>query len=542
LKITSFYVDWVFISGIYMKIKFVFLLFVIQFGIPLLAMEETKGTQCKEDTGLVQMPYEIILNILIFLNDDDPRKHLKELANVRMISKQFCNYVDGKALAVILVYKWGKQNAIKTLKFGKDRNNVFFDNAKEKIKDFYQKEINKSYKTEPLNFIWHLDDFQIDILSGDDSSPITSINHYKINNVHPVVLAVFGCNFTWLNQCLSQTNHHDDETLAKITKIFRLKSDEVPLIFSLLKKVDFKNVEEILKNLNPIFKTNDDLGIFMASAQLNWSELFDHAQEIGVNLSNSKGEYDETPLHIACRLGHKEIIKKIAEINILLFNQENRFHQTPIIILLQNNQKLVEELKILINAGVPERLYYPSPMRLLTNMQFSICGIYLCTNLLNLMATDRIQDGCFLHTLVTHALVGFIFPIYFNYFKNVYLKKKVDDTRSWNEETLTPTITILVFKNNLKSLKQYIENFNPDINVQDINGNTALHHAVKQGNYEICKYLLEKKINVDILNKEGMKAYDLAKIFAHIVDGRTSKPFLRFIAIEELLKKYSSQD
>ena len=50
-----------------------------------------------------------------------------------------------------------------------------------------------------------------------------------------------------------------------------------------------------------------------------------------------------------------------------------------------------------------------------------------------------------------------------------------------------------------------------DVDVQDVDGNTALHLAAAAGNLEIVSMLCESGARVDLMNNKSLTAADLAK-------------------------------
>lgn len=61
-------------------------------------------------------------------------------------------------------------------------------------------------------------------------------------------------------------------------------------------------------------------------------------------------------------------------------------------------------------------------------------------------------------------------------------------------------------------LKKLIPNHLDDINTQNKDGNTPLHIAFLHNNREAALELLSAKPNIDIINNEGEKPFDLDKV------------------------------
>ena len=65
---------------------------------------------------------------------------------------------------------------------------------------------------------------------------------------------------------------------------------------------------------------------------------------------------------------------------------------------------------------------------------------------------------------------------------------------------------------NHTELVAYILEKNADINKQNNDGDTALHLALKNGNMEIIKLIMNKKPALNIPNKEGIIPLDMFTI------------------------------
>ena len=64
---------------------------------------------------------------------------------------------------------------------------------------------------------------------------------------------------------------------------------------------------------------------------------------------------------------------------------------------------------------------------------------------------------------------------------------------------------------------------NLSINVTDSDGKTLIHHALKYAELFEIKYLLSKKINLNIKDKNGLNAQDTAKSWLKIYEERNAK-------------------
>jgi hypothetical protein len=62
----------------------------------------------------------------------------------------------------------------------------------------------------------------------------------------------------------------------------------------------------------------------------------------------------------------------------------------------------------------------------------------------------------------------------------------------------------------LAAVKYLVEDLHVDVNVQDHEGNTALHHAAARGDNEMILYLVSKGADVKVVNREGKTTADMA--------------------------------
>ena len=62
----------------------------------------------------------------------------------------------------------------------------------------------------------------------------------------------------------------------------------------------------------------------------------------------------------------------------------------------------------------------------------------------------------------------------------------------------------------MPAVKYLVEELHADVNVQDHDGNTALHHAASRGDNEMILYLISKGADPHVVNREGMTTVDMA--------------------------------
>lgn len=79
-----------------------------------------------------------------------------------------------------------------------------------------------------------------------------------------------------------------------------------------------------------------------------------------------------------------------------------------------------------------------------------------------------------------------------------------------NNKEIPSAFHIIVTKNNMDLLLEFINKFPNDINHQDKNGNTALMIAAELKNPEMMKILIENNADLKLMNNKGHTAYDIA--------------------------------
>ena len=97
-------------------------------------------------------------------------------------------------------------------------------------------------------------------------------------------------------------------------------------------------------------------------------------------------------------------------------------------------------------------------------------------------------------------LFFFIMPIF------LISQEKLLETNQQNkldEKTLYKELIKSCQNGDLKKLIYLIEEYNPDLEKKDLRGNSPLLVASYSGNIDIVKYLLTKKININITDKNG---------------------------------------
>ena len=73
-------------------------------------------------------------------------------------------------------------------------------------------------------------------------------------------------------------------------------------------------------------------------------------------------------------------------------------------------------------------------------------------------------------------------------------------------------MAFLAYENNLLHSCEFLLNCGVSVNIQDVNGNTPLHHAIEQHNFDLCSKLLGyKETSITIPNHQGKTALDFTK-------------------------------
>lgn len=80
-----------------------------------------------------------------------------------------------------------------------------------------------------------------------------------------------------------------------------------------------------------------------------------------------------------------------------------------------------------------------------------------------------------------------------------------------NNKDLQSAFHIIVTKNNMELLLEFMEKFPEEINHQDKRGNTALMVAAELKNPEMMKLLIENNADLNLVNNNGKTAYNIAQ-------------------------------
>jgi ankyrin repeat protein len=75
-----------------------------------------------------------------------------------------------------------------------------------------------------------------------------------------------------------------------------------------------------------------------------------------------------------------------------------------------------------------------------------------------------------------------------------------------------PLLHVASETGDIECLEIILKHYNVNLNITDLNGNSALHVAAKLNNVEIIKVLLNFGVNPNLTNNSGKRAADLATI------------------------------
>lgn len=229
-------------------------------------------------------------------------------------------------------------------------------------------------------------------------------------------------------------------------------------------------------------------------------ELFvmDYLSKIGATSLEARNESDQTPLLVAIRNNDAQAVKALLAVGA---NKDVTY------------KRVKDEVHSALHAAV--EAYGPTVLKLLLE-----AGA-------NLKAVDN-QGNTALHMIaktgndaMTEVIVKYAPAEIYN------MKNKADYT-AFDEAALRgsthtrvaleilkhgPTVDLSLFSpayDGQLNLVKEVVNKGVDINLQDQNGETALHKAARKLHGEVVEYLVAQGADITIKNKNGESAYDLA--------------------------------
>jgi ankyrin repeat protein len=296
-------------------------------------------------------------------------------------------------------------------------------------------------------------------------------------------------------------------------------------------------------NINKLMPNDTGLTALHRAAMLGNVDIFDCLLKIGADME-IKDLFGTTPLHLAARYGHLSIIQKLIE-NGANLNAKTKANNTPLIIATQYNE--AEVAKALIHKLTPEQLNESNAdgktalYWAIQNKQAEVANA-LIQKLTPEQLNERNANG---ETALYWASKNKRKEITDELLKKLDLSK-VQEKNDQDGEILTwaivndhTSLALAVINNSNQS--QLITPYNPhnpssslhwaffmdketiclkliekldvaQLNTQDQTMKyTPLHWAVIHNNLTIIRSLINKGVDKNIINKEGKKAFELAK-------------------------------
>ena len=263
----------------------------------------------------------------------------------------------------------------------------------------------------------------------------------------------------------------NDKTIGVSIVDVKDKNKNIPLHYAILNK-HVKATELLLKYNSNIYATdaygNNALHLAIYSRSLN---IFNAVLKLTSNV-NKQTDIGETALHIACNLQIMEMITGLLnhpDININIADYDNQFTPLHYAINISNNDIISLLLKYNADPNVQD--------------------IYGNTSLHYCISDGNIQS----FRLLIDSLVS---------------NNKIN-ANLWNIEG--KTLLHMIFDINLSNITDWIDKIieYSNVNIQDIDSMTTLHHLIQTGLWRRYIYALKKKkIDVSVLDKYDKRAID----------------------------------
>ena len=227
-------------------------------------------------------------------------------------------------------------------------------------------------------------------------------------------------------------------------------------------------------------------------------EIENSLQNSGSDMSSDhmdyKGESGFTPLHIAVKEGFLDICQMLLEnkADVCAHDDEGN---TPLHLALSNDHIEISRILLEYNAEVNSPNEDGSTPILVASSNGNI-------DLFQLLLAHNAD--VFIHDNIGNTPLHFAASGGHLEVARILLELKAD-VDSLNSEGLTPLQRALDGRR-----KEYLDivclllNHGADEKVHDENGNTLLHFAATEGHIEIARMLLERKVDVNSLNGEGL--------------------------------------
>lgn len=252
----------------------------------------------------------------------------------------------------------------------------------------------------------------------------------------------------------------------------------------------------IKKDVNLNLQDNRGDTAFHHAIQLN-NRVFIKAllkKDVKLDIKNSNGM---TPLHLAIEYKKFDLFKNI--IKIKKINLNKKIYGSLLTEAVKN--KNIEIIKYLIKSGVNINGVNQNGATALMEAaksggDFKIFK-YLLKKGARLEITDNNGDNAI------HYLYRDGYDI-----KNFPLDKVSSKYDVKNKKGETPLLLLIknrLFKENFKMSKiKKLYKIGFDIHTADNKGNNLIFYAISQNNFELFKYLIDKKVNINKVNSEGI--------------------------------------
>lgn len=321
-----------------------------------------------------------------------------------------------------------------------------------------------------------------------------------------------------------------------LKSLYALREECFNKVYEICKSKKWTDIKERKGTIEKLVNSSG-LSIIAKSILDNDFDLFKYL--LSNNFSaQTKGKNGSLPIHYAAHIGNLNIVKYLVNSmdHCNSFSEKNNLNQTPLHIAAFKGHKnliaylLEEEEDIRCCHAAKWKLgdlwIYVTPLTLSVMYGHSEC-VDLFLNIRHAFETATIKDiGNILHVAVyfqphnTNVLEVIL---------NKYWDKSQFTREVRNEQGLTPLL-LAASIGNIKAL-HYLLDKGCDINASDIEGNTALHHAVKQKHHQIISILIQKGINQAIENTYNQTALKLAESLI--------EKFPEFTSIAKALKNLS---
>jgi len=294
----------------------------------------------------------------------------------------------------------------------------------------------------------------------------------------------------------------EDFTIEEIQELFENTTMDEAEVLSRLQTIlgtDNLTVEDLL-NLNSLHSTDDGDGtnkeftLLYKYAEKGWYLVVDYLIGIGANIFEPN--QSSSPLHIACHLGHIDVLRVLLEIPDIDVNAPDKNGRTPLHYAcdfskssysITNKKLCINQLlnhnNIIVNSIETDTGYTPLHI-LLDSEKFASLNIIIEHNL------DIIISIC-------ESL------IYNN--ADLTIKTSIDQN--------TPLHLASRWPSPAESLLVKLIDNNAKVNTQNNDGKIPLVLAIENGNYNNVQTLIDNNSDVDFVNYDNSDDYPTALFY-----------------------------